>query len=211
MNQYTILYLVRHGETEANVTNTLQGQSDVRLNEKGIRQAQLVGKRLRDKHFDVILSSDLSRAAVTAAEIAGERQMTLTPLLREWDLGDWVGLTWDQVKEKFPEEAALFSSGSMDAEVSGGESRRQFHERAAKVLRQVTEEYAGKTVLCVSHGGLLRAIFQAAAKTALPGNFLRTDNTCVCCLKYAHDSGKWQLVLWNDTSHLDSQALSSGW
>ena len=70
MNQYTILYLVRHGETEANVTNTLQGQSDVRLNEKGIRQAQLVGKRLRDQHFDVILSSDLSRAAVTAAEIA---------------------------------------------------------------------------------------------------------------------------------------------
>ena len=211
MNQYTTVYLVRHGETEANVTGTLQGQSDVLLNENGLKQAQLVGKRLREKHFDVIWSSDLSRAAVTAGEIAGERQVNLTPLLREWDLGDWVGLTWSQVAEKFPEESKQFSSGSMDAEVSGGESRRQFHERAARVLRWLAEDYPGKTVLCVSHGGLLRAIFQAAAGIQVHGNFLRTDNTCVCCFKYAHSTGKWQLVLWNDTSHLDSQALSSGW
>ena len=211
MNQYTTVYLVRHGETEANVTNTLQGQSDVRLNEMGLKQAQLAGKRLREKYFDVIWSSDLSRAAVTAAEIAGERQVNLTPLLREWDLGEWVGLTWDQIREKFPAEAALFSSGSMDAGVPGGESRRKFHERAAKVLQWLIEDHAGKTVLCVSHGGLLRAIFQVAAGVQVHGNFLRTDNTCVCCLKYAHASGKWQLVLWNDTSHLDSQALSSGW
>lgn len=211
MELYTTLYLVRHGETEANVTNTLQGQSDVLLNENGLRQAQLVGKRLREKPFDVIWSSDLSRAAVTAKEIAGEREVRFTPLLREWDLGEWVGLTWSQVAEKFPEEAEQFSSGDPDAEVSGGESRRRFHERAAKVLQWVTEEYAGKSVLCVSHGGLLRAVFQAASGVQLNSHFLRTDNTCVCCFRYAHASGKWQLVLWNDTSHLDSQALSSGW
>lgn len=211
MDQYTILYLVRHGETEANVTNTLQGQSDVLLNSNGLEQARLVGRRLREKHFDVIWSSDLSRAAVTAAEIAGERQVRLSPLLREWDLGDWVGLTWSQVGEKFPEEARAFSSGDLDAVVSGGESRREFYERAADVLQWIVRDYPGKTVLCVSHGGMLRAMFHAAAGMVVHGDFLRTDNTCVCCLKYNHRTGKWQLVTWNDTSHLESQALSSAW
>ena len=83
MDLTTTIYLVRHGETEANVTNTLQGQSDVPLNANGVEQAQLAGRRLRSKPFDVIWSSDLSRAAVTAREIAGERTITYTPLLRE--------------------------------------------------------------------------------------------------------------------------------
>ena len=63
MEAITTLYLVRHGETAANVTATLQGQSDVPLNENGLEQARLVGKRLRNTPFDAIWSSDLSRAA----------------------------------------------------------------------------------------------------------------------------------------------------
>ena len=126
MDQYTTLYLVRHGETEANVTNTLQGQSDVLLNETGLRQAQLIGKRLREKPFDEIWSSDLSRAAVTAQEIAGTREVKYSTLLREWDLGEWVGLSWSDIAEKYPEESRQFSSGDPEALVPGGESRRQF-------------------------------------------------------------------------------------
>ena len=82
MEQTTAIYLVRHGETTANVSNVLQGQSDVPLNEQGLKQAALIGARLREKHFDFIASSDLSRAAVTAREIAGEREIFFTPLLR---------------------------------------------------------------------------------------------------------------------------------
>lgn len=208
MNETTI-YLVRHGETAANVTGTLQGQSDVLLNENGIKQARLAGARLREKHFDVILSSDLSRAAVTAKEIAGGREIFYTPLLREWDLGDWVGFTWEQIREKFPREVELFSSGAMDSPVPGGESRRDFYERAEKVLQWLIREYTGKEILCVSHGGLLRAIFAITAESS--SLKIRTDNTCFCCLKYFHDSSSWQLVFWNDTAHLEGGALSSGW
>ena len=120
MDLTTTIYLVRHGETEANVTNTLQGQSDVPLNAKGVEQAQRAGRRLRSKPFDIIWSSDLSRAAVTAREIAGEREITYTPLLREWDLGDWVGSTWSEITEKYPEEAKEFKAGTLDAVVPGG-------------------------------------------------------------------------------------------
>lgn len=209
MELITTVYIVRHGETEANVTNTLQGQSDVPLNAKGVQQAQLVGRRLRSKPFDVIWSSDLSRAAVTAREIAGEREITYTPLLREWDLGDWVGLTWSEIAEKYPAEAKEFNAGTPDAAVPGGESRRQFHDRAAKILETLISEYPGKTVLCVSHGGVLRAMFHTLFRPQCKQ--VRTDNTCICCFKHFHATGNWQLVTWNDTAHLDAEALSSGW
>ena len=209
MELTTTIYLVRHGETEANVTNTLQGQSDVPLNAKGVEQARLAGRRLRSKPFDVIWSSDLSRAAVTAREIAGPREITYTPLLREWDLGDWVGLTWSGITEKYPEEAREFNAGTLDAVVPGGETRRQFHERAKKILDTLTETFPGKTILCVSHGGVLRAMFQTLFQPQCKR--IRTDNTCLCCFKYFHANGTWQLVTWNDTAHLDAEALSSGW
>ena len=209
MDLTTTIYLVRHGETEANVTNTLQGQSDVPLNAKGVEQARLVGRRLRSKPFDVIWSSDLSRAAVTAREIAGERTITYTPLLREWDLGNWVGLTWSEIAEKYPEEAGEFKAGTLDAVIPGGETRRQFHDRAKKILDTLTETFPGKTVLCVSHGGVLRAMFSVLFQ---PQNArIRTDNTCLCCLRHSHADGSWVLVTWNDIAHLDGEALSSGW
>lgn len=209
MDLTTTIYLVRHGETEANVTNTLQGQSDVPLNAKGVEQARLVGRRLRSKPFDVIWSSDLSRAAVTAREIAGERTITYTPLLREWDLGDWVGLTWSEIAEKYPKEAGEFKAGTLDAVIPGGETRRQFHDRAKKILDTLTETFPGKTVLCVSHGGVLRAMFSVLFQ---PQNArIRTDNTCLCCLRHSHADGSWVLVTWNDIAHLDGEALSSGW
>ena len=137
MENKTTIYLIRHGETDANVTNTIQGQSDVPLNGKGLHQAELAGARLRKKHFDAIVSSDLSRAAVTAQTIAEGRPVELTPLLREWDLGDWVGLSWDEIAEKFPEESAMFKSGNPDALVPGGESRREFYARAAKIRERI--------------------------------------------------------------------------
>ena len=210
MEESTLIYLVRHGETTANAANTLQGQSDVPLNEKGLQQAEQVGARLRKKHFDAILSSDLSRAAVTARVIAGGRPVEHTPLLREWDLGKWVGLSWEQVAEAFPEEAAMFKSGDPDALVSGGESRREFHARAAKILQWLCEEYKGKEVLCVSHGGVIRAIFQVIMGSSASCS-VRTDNTCICCIKYFHSSGKWQIITWNDTAHLEGMTLSTGW
>ena len=211
MEDITTLYLVRHGETAANVTATLQGQSDVPLNENGLEQAALVGKRLRNTPFDAIWSSDLSRAAVTAQAIAGERKVEYTPLLREWDLGDWVGLTWAEAGEKYPDEMALFRNGDPEAKVPGGESRQEFRERGAQVLKWVLENFSGKKVLCVSHGGLLKAIYRAAAQGECHDSFLRTDNTCFCCLRHSGKTGRWQLVFWNDTAHLNAEALSSGW
>jgi broad specificity phosphatase PhoE len=210
MEETTTIYLVRHGETAANVTNTLQGQSDVPLNANGLKQAALAAERLKNKHFDFILSSDLSRAAVTAKTIAGERPVETFPILREWDLGEWVGLTWDEIGEKFPEELAAFRAGDPDAVISGGESRRQFNDRAAKILQWLTESYPGKELLCVSHGGVIRSIFRVIMG-AEAAKHVRTDNTCVCVIRYFYKTCQWQIITWNDISHLEGWNLSTGW
>ena len=211
MENKTTIYLVRHGETEANVTNTIQGQSDVPLNKNGLYQAELAAARFGKMHFDVILSSDLSRAAVTARKIAGERPVTFTPELREWDLGHWQGMTFEQAAEKFPEEVAAFRSGDPDAVISGGESRRVFHERADRIIRYIISKYPGKTLLCVTHGGLLRAVFKNITGITCHSKMIRTDNTCFCGFTFSHDSQQWQMLCWNDTAHLEGKALNGGW
>lgn len=211
MEQTTTIYLVRHGETEANVTNTIQGQSDVPLNENGRLQARLAGERFGKMPFDVILSSDLSRAAVTARAIGGDREIIYTPELREWDLGAWVGMTLAECAEKYPQEMTDFRSGSLEAQVPEGESRREFFARAERVLQGIISAHPGKTVLCVTHGGVLRAMFNVIFGTSAASRMIRTDNTCFCGFRYYHDRGQWQLLCWNDTAHLEGKALSGGW
>ena len=104
MADATTIYIVRHGETDANLYNMIQGQTDVPLNESGLKQAELVGRRLRNFPFDVIYSSDLSRAAVTAKNIAGEREVILTKELREWNLGAWQGKYLSDIAVEFADE-----------------------------------------------------------------------------------------------------------
>ena len=113
---------VRHGETDANITDRLQGQSDFPLNELGKAQAELVAERLKGEAFDVILSSDLSRALYTAEKIAAGRPIICMEALREWHFGKWQGLTRDEIISRYPEEFALFRRGSLDCSPEGGEN-----------------------------------------------------------------------------------------
>jgi len=204
MELTTTIYLVRHGQTEANQTGVFQGHADVPLDAAGLEQARLVGERLRQVPFDAILSSDLSRAAETARAIAGERPVLLRKELREWDLGHWVGLTFAQVAERFPEEYRNFKDIASEGAIEGGESRAQFNARAARVLRELAGEFAGKTILCVTHGGVLKAMFRAAAGFTPHGRFIRTDNVGLSCLRCFNDTGLWQVVTWNDCAHLSA-------
>ena len=90
----TTIYLVRHGETFDNVRHIMQGQTHGQLNENGIKQAQELGKKLVDIHFDAYISSDLQRSFDTCKWIVGERkasQIVCTQLLRERDWGSFTG------------------------------------------------------------------------------------------------------------------------
>ena len=142
----TILFLVRHGETVDNANQTMQGQTQGELNERGILQAQELSEEWKDREIDVIVSSDLKRAVDTAAIVAAPHglEVVKTPLLRERDWGDFTGRYIPDLKnEPFPDNV---------------ESLENLLFRAGEFITYVRETFPGKKVLAVGHGIINKAI-----------------------------------------------------
>ena len=156
----TTLILLRHGETEWNLTGRWQGQdANTLLTERGREQAQVVARRLRSYPIEAIYSSDLSRAFETA-QIVGE-MLGLEPLpepgLRESDIGAWTGLTWEDITTRFPEQVAAMFAGQ-DVRRGGGETYAELHERLQAAVDAIIARHPGQTVLVVTHGAALRSL-----------------------------------------------------
>lgn len=142
----TILFLVRHGETVDNANQTMQGQTQGELNERGILQAQELSEEWKDREIDVIVSSDLKRAVDTAAIVAAPHglEVVKTPLLRERDWGGFTGRYIPDLKnEPFPDNV---------------ESLENLLSRAGEFITYVRETFPGKKVLAVGHGIINKAI-----------------------------------------------------
>lgn len=142
----TLFYLVRHGETEDNVNQIMQGQTDGRLTERGREQARQVARRMEHVPIDAFYSSDLQRAIDTCRIIAEPHQkpVSTTPLLRERDWGGFTGLFIPDLKDK---------DWPSDIETIG-----QMKERARRFLELIRKRHAGQTVLAVGHGIMNKAI-----------------------------------------------------
>ena len=206
----TLFYVIRHGETVANLNSVIQGQSDVPLSPAGEKQAELLARRWRRRRFDAVYSSDLSRAVRTAEIVANGVKPVPAPELREMDLGEWVGHTTSEVAELYPEEWRAFRSASVECRATGGESRRELLERVTRFFYTAARRHPDQNVLVVTHGGALRAFFLMLMGGSLNENALlpSTGNTGVSTVRYDPETDRWRLISWNDTAHLD--ALLSG-
>lgn len=149
------LILWRHGRTEWNATGRFQGQLDAPLDEEGRRQAaraapHLVASGLAHREA-VVVSSDLSRAADTAAALAGLLGVPVRPdpRLREHGMGSWEGLTRDEVAERYPDQYADWLAGR-PVRGRGGEAPAAVAERA---LAALVELPAAEVAVVVTHGG----------------------------------------------------------
>ena len=142
----TTLFLVRHGETVDNARQTMQGQTQGELNERGKEQARQVARRLADETLDAVVSSDLQRAVQTAEIIAAPHGLTVmtTPLLRERDWGSFTGRYIPDLRgETWPDDI---------------ESEEDLLMRARTFLLYITATYPGKRVVAVGHGIINKAI-----------------------------------------------------
>ena len=196
---------VRHGETDANLNGVLQGQSDTLLNELGLKQAKSVAERLKSEHIDLVYSSDLSRALRTAELIAEPHRQQVMKLhaLREWNLGALQGGKWAELRVKYPEVMNAFRDEIDEIQVPDGESRSVFYQRVADCLDEMSERFAGKRILLVTHGGVLKAIFHhIVGRVSKSARLPLTSNASVSNFRYV--DGAWQLVSWNDVYHLRS-------
>ncbi len=156
-----VLYIVRHGQTDWNSAQKIQGKIDIPLNEVGEEQARVMGALLKDVHFDAVFSSDLSRAHKTAQIITLEKQVAIktTKLLRERDFGSIEGKQALDLKElekdleKLSEKERFVHRTYDDME-----NDEELVGRFLTFLREVAVAYAGKKILVVTHGGLMRTL-----------------------------------------------------
>ena len=150
------LVLWRHGQTVWNAERRFQGQSDIPLDETGEAQAERAARLLAALHPDLIVSSDLSRAAGTAAALGRLTglEVTLDKDLRERSGGSWEGLTDTEIRTSYPVEHASWTPPD-------GEPSAVVAERVAGALHRAAEAVAAPEMttglaVVVSHGAALR-------------------------------------------------------
>lgn len=197
------LLLVRHGETELNSALRYWGRSDVKLSALGLSQAERVRDRLAFEKIDAIYSSSMVRARVTAEIIASGHHLSITecPELCEVDFGKLEGLTFEEIKEQYPDVAKLWIERSPDLEYPEGENRSQFYSRVCRFLPQIGKHDQGETVAIVAHSGVLRTLICKLLNIDLDFRWqLRCDLASLSIVEvYSNMS---ILTLLNDTSHL---------
>ena len=174
------LYVMRHGQTDWNVRQVYQGQTDIPLNEAGLAQAQAAKEKVWPGMVDLILCSSLTRARQTAAAV---NEILRVPVIYRPDMierafGEWEGCSYVE-KRTHP----YVASGAYDnyrslERVAGVETCREVCERAWAVVEEVKEFYSDRSVLLVSHGSWLRAMsayFRGLDETGSVGH-VRMDN-----------------------------------
>lgn len=152
------LVLWRHGETEYNAALRMQGQLDPQLTATGIGQARRAAPVLAAVQPDILLTSDLSRAADTAA-VLGEYcglAVRIDKRLRETHLGDWQGLTHAEVETAWPDDMRSWRT-SPDWAPPGGEARIEVAARAAELVAELDSAGNDSAVLC-THSGLIAGL-----------------------------------------------------
>lgn len=158
----TVLWLVRHGQTDWNLTGRWQGQtSDAPgLNDMGRTQALSACDQWTDVSFSAIYSSDLLRARQTAELIAKSLDLTVTlePRLREMNLGAWEGMLSDEIEAQYPQELAERAQNPFQARAPQGESPAEVAERVIAAVNETAIKYQNKSVLIVAHGISLAVI-----------------------------------------------------
>ncbi|MEO8725440.1 MAG: histidine phosphatase family protein [Acidobacteriaceae bacterium] len=175
-----MLWLVRHGETAWSLSGQHTGTTDVPLTEHGREQAVEVGKLLQGKHFALVLTSPMGRARETC-RLAGIQNPVVDDNLREWDYGDYEGLSTPDVQKMRP-GWSLWKDG-----VVHGETVEEVGERAKAVITKALA--AEGEVLLVAHGHILRIL--TACWLGLPaddGRLFALETATLSSLGYEHQT-----------------------
>jgi broad specificity phosphatase PhoE len=199
----TVTLLLRHGQTAMSVQKRYAGRSDVPLTETGLRQAVAAAKRLASAGLGVIVTSPLQRAVQTAQEVAmatGAAVVT-DDGFRETDFGAWEGLTFAEVRERWPDEVTAWLADP-DVAPPGGESFTEVSKRVTEALHRVLADRAHQTVLIVSHVTPIKTLVAAALLAPPPALYrMHLDLAALSEIDWYAD-GPAVLRSFNDTAHL---------
>ena len=196
------LVLLRHGETEWSRSGQHTGRTDIDLTDNGRVQAELAGRVLGElKLADPLVISSPRQRALTTAKLAGLDVTEVSPLLAEWDYGDYEGLTSPQIQESVP-DWLVWTHGC-----PGGESVAQVSDRADRAVALALEQMASRDVVFVGHSHFSRSVITRWVELPLVEGsrfWMLAGSIAVCGFEH----GVRQLAALGLTG--DPQAMASG-
>ena len=197
------IFLIRHGETEWNRQNRLQGNSDIHLSPEGFHQAITLAEHAPFHHIDAIYSSDLTRAMSTANILAERFNLTVKkmPELRETNFGDWEGRSIRELADESPKAFGKFFTDPERCHPPHGETFLECQARVMIGIREIIAKHDDQNIIAVSHGAAIRLILGAALDMPIHKMWaIAQFNMALNVLRV--DDGDLTVELMNSTEHL---------
>jgi len=211
----TRLYLIRHGQSDGNAQGRFGGHGPTPLSKLGREQAEKTAKVLAKGGVDAIYTSDLLRAVQTAEPLAALTNLPInkSEAFRERHVGVLEGLTFDESKDRYPNDYYALINRSVHHVITEGESYRQLLVRITAELRVILRNHNGQKIAVFSHTGaicytilhLLGAIHRDTSNTP----WIITSNCGINRFELRGPRNVRVLAL-NDTRHLMAQSGSNG-
>ena len=196
--------LVRHAQSQSNAEGIWQGHGDSALSDLGNRQVEDLSKTLGDQNFDLVLSSDLQRTQSTSRATGVDAE--LDAQWREINVGDWDGLTMEEVFKQFPDQLIALRDRKPIA-VGGGESWQDVYDRASAALKKLVGRLQdGERAAVFTHGGVIASLLIGGldAHGRWPWPLGRIRNTGINQLRFYKNHT--ELFTHNDIAHLQDTA-----
>jgi alpha-ribazole phosphatase len=160
LNSLTKLYLIRHAEVEEEFHRVYGGRLDMGLSPRGHEQARWLAEHLRGLKLDAIYASPMLRVRETLAPLNGHctRPPQFRDDLREIDFGDWTGLNFQQIRERYQAEPWEWLEWLDQGRMPNAENAAQIRARLEPCLRQILADHAGQPTAIFAHGGVIRGL-----------------------------------------------------
>lgn len=149
-----MIYIIRHGQTDWNIEHRTQGQTDIALNTNGIKQAELITRKIVNLKIDNIISSDLKRAYMTAQIINKNfnKNIKTDKRLREFCFGTLEGITRDKITQE------IWDDFNKNPKQFNAETKEEIFHRIKSFIDDIKSNNINKNTLVVTHGGPIRMI-----------------------------------------------------
>lgn len=205
----TRLFIVRHGQTAWNKEKVFRGRVDIPLNEQGVKEAEAVGKALKNENITLVYSSPLSRAVQTAEPTAKMRGLAIIRLegITDMNFGVWEGRRLEDVEKEDSERYRMWVEQPHELAIPKGETLAEVQNRALNTVKEIVNKHPSESIMLVSHRVVCKLLVLGLMELG-PDKFWNIQQDTACINLFAVKDGRTIMFKTNDTCHLAS--LKSG-
>jgi len=203
------LYIIRHGETDWNKEDRIQGRLNSHLTEKGRHNARVLGERLKDIDFAEVITSPSGRTIETTELIVKDRDVLVqtNEMIMEMDMGPWQGLMKSEIRERYSDAYECFMNSPQLYQNEDAESFIDIYKRAEDFLHELKSSKQTGNLLIITHGLFIKALFLTIKGIEIKDFWTEptVEGTSLSIVKI--DEEEMKLTLEGDMSHAQVDIL----